>query len=113
MFPQIKFIKTESVFDYSRQDLLEVYKKCFLGLRLTQHDVVANTACEMGLMGRRMIWNGDLPNAIHYENNVDKIAELIRKEWENRSILDYKKTAQDVYDYLDVGEDWLDTGYYE
>jgi hypothetical protein len=108
------FIKSESAFDFTREQLLEVYKQCFIGLRITQHDGIANTACEMGLMGRRMIHNGDLPNCIPYDrNNFQAIVKAIQDEFDNRLTADYNKVAQDVFNYLDVGEDWLNTEYYE
>ena len=69
--PDYNFIEVGACDTYSREEILEVYKKCFIGLRLLEHDGFANTAVEMGLMGRMMIHNGNHPNCIHYENIDD------------------------------------------
>lgn len=68
---------------YNKQELKEVYKKCFLGLRLTKYDGCPNGVLEMGLMGRKSIFNGNLPHSIKW-SNVDDICENILKEYDNR-----------------------------
>lgn len=99
---------------YSKEDLIEAYKQSFIGLRFTDHDGLSETVQELGLMGRKVIHNGDLPNCLKYTNDVKEIIEMINREYENRddhnSVL---KTAQSVYDYLNIGENWLNTEYYE
>jgi hypothetical protein len=97
---------------YDRKDLLKAYKRCFLGLRFTQHDGLSNTACELGLMGRKVIWNGRTPNAIAFDkNNIPEIIDNIHKEYENRG--KEVETASKMQEYLNIGEDWLNTEYYE
>jgi hypothetical protein len=51
----------------------------FIGLRLTPHDGLPNTVLKLGLMGRRCIYNGDLPNAIPWRG-IDDIIDSINKE---------------------------------
>jgi len=97
---------------FERKELLESYKKCFLGLRFTAHDGLSNTACELGLMGRRIIWNGKTPNAISFDkNNVSEIIENIHKEYENRG--KEEAIANKMQEFLNIGEDWLNTEFYE
>jgi hypothetical protein len=116
--PELNFIEIKGQENFARFEVLGLYKKCFLGLRFTNHDGVANTVCEMGLMGRRVIHNGDLPNSISYDpNNVGDIVAKIRAEYNNISLINhnelYKDVAQDVFNYLNIGEDWLNTEYYD
>jgi hypothetical protein len=100
----------------TREDVMEVYKKCFIGLRFTEHDGMSETAVEMGLMGRRMIHNGDLPNCIKYEKgDIEGIVDNIRIEYQNRKYGDdwvcYE--ACKVSDFLHEDDDWLNTEFYE
>ena len=59
--------------------LVDVYKKCFIGLRLTKHDGLSNTVVELGLSGRRCVWNGGSPNAVRW-STVDSVVEAIKAE---------------------------------
>jgi len=107
LIPNINFIECD--FNaYKRKDLLEIYKKCFLGLRLIKHDGLSNTVCELGLMGRKVIWNGDTPNAIPYDpNNIDDIVEKINHEYENRKSSDYNSISLQMKKFLDIGDSFL------
>ena len=72
-----------SISVYNKQTLYEIYRKSFLNLRLTTHDGVPNTNLEMGLMGRKSIYNGNLPYSIKW-NSIDDICDNIIKEYEIR-----------------------------
>lgn len=99
--------------DYTRKEMMVIYKKCFIGLRFTKHDGLSNAVCEMGMMGRMVINNGDTPNSIHFEkNNLNKIIENIRLVYEDRISATEKYIAQQMRDYLNIGEDFLETEYY-
>lgn len=105
--PEYKFIEAEWG-DYTREQMMEVYKKCFIGLRFTEHDGLSNTVCEMGMMGRMVINNGDVPNCIHYDS-IDRIIESIT----SRHTFTPEFMAKEVSDYLNIGDDFLNTEYYE
>jgi hypothetical protein len=68
---------------FDKEQLQEVYKKCFINLRLTEHDGTPHTNLEMGLMGRKSIFNGDLPHSIEW-NDLDDICANIMYEYKNR-----------------------------
>jgi hypothetical protein len=68
---------------FTREQLVDVYAQCFVNLRLTPHDGCPNTNIEMGLMGRRSIYNGDLPCSIRW-NTVDDICQSIEREYLRR-----------------------------
>lgn len=97
---------------YSGGKLYEVYKKCFCGLRLTSHDGVANQVVEMGMMGRKTIYNGKTPSSIPWKNDVDSILESIEKEaakiGTNQDLL-----AKEVSDFYMIKDPWLTTEYWE
>jgi len=79
---------------YSRKEIFDIYKKCFVGLRFTPHDGLSNTVCEMGLMGRKVLWNGNTPNALPW--NKDNVLELI----EEAKNVDYMKVSKDMREFL-------------
>jgi glycosyltransferase involved in cell wall biosynthesis len=90
---------------YSYEELINVYKQCFIGLRLTEHDGIPTTGCELGLMGRKIIHNGNQPNCLNYKN-IDDIIKSINEEYLHRHE-DNKYIAQEMRKYLDVDDFWL------
>ena len=89
----------------------EIYKSSFIGLRLTPHDGLPETVLEMGMMGRRCVWNGDFPGCYRWETEQD-IIDAILKERENIGKTNYK-LVEDINNYMEQGNDWLKTKYYE
>jgi hypothetical protein len=67
----------------TKKNLHEAYKNCFVNLRLTSYDGCPNTNLEMGLMGRRSIFNGDITHSIKWET-IDDVCWHVLKEFENR-----------------------------
>lgn len=61
-----------------RNEMPDIYKKCFAGIRPVEHDGQSHTVSEMGLMGRMSIWNGDGPFSVHYEG-INGLIEAIRR----------------------------------
>ncbi|MDA3806310.1 MAG: hypothetical protein PF440_00210 [Thiomicrorhabdus sp.] len=107
LMPHINFIECD-FHSHPREDVLKEYSKCFLGLRFINHDGLSHTVCEMGLMGRKMIWNGNTPNAIPYDpKNINDIVEKINFEYENRKSGNYINVASQMQKYLDIGDDFL------
>lgn len=90
---------------YSHEELIDIYKKCFIGLRMTPHDGVPTTGCELGLMGRRIIHNGNQPNAINY-TDVNDVIRLIQEEYSHRKE-DNSNIAMDMRKFLDIDDFWL------
>jgi hypothetical protein len=107
--PEFNYIEADWG-DHTREEMLEIYKKCFIGLRFTEHDGLSNTVCEMGMMGRPMINNGDVPNCISY-NSVDGIINTIQSLRYNP--LEPEQLSGLVRNYLEIGTDFLNTEYYD
>lgn len=105
--PGYNFIETNWG-DHTRDEMMEIYKKCFIGLRFTEHDGLSNTVCEMGMMGRMVINNGDVPNCIHYDS-IDRIISAITDRW----TFTPEYISGEVKDYLNIGDDFLNVEYYE
>lgn len=86
-------------------ELAGVYARCFVGLRLTEHDGLAATVIELGCMGIKCLHNGDSPSSLNY-GSVDDIVRLIRQEQQTVGTTDLQ-LAQRVRQYVDIGHDWL------
>jgi len=106
-------IKITSPNQYNRKDLVKIYDKCFCGLRMTKHDGLPSQVIEMGVMGRKSFYNGNIPGAIKWnENDIDKILEGIEKEAQKIGTIDLEYSKR-IEKFIDVGSEWLDTGYWE
>ena len=107
---QFDFIEARNHHVFNRKELLDVYSKCFMALRMTKHDGLSHTVVEMGLMGRRVVWNGTTPNAINYET-VDDVIEAILQEYKKVKGGSYhiaKKLSNEMKNYLDEVGDFLE-----
>lgn len=69
---------------YDKPELYKIYKSCFLHLRLTEYDGCPNTNLEMGLMGRKSVFNGKgMPASIPWID-VNHVCDIVLHEYENR-----------------------------
>ncbi len=75
-FPGINIITNDRL-TVPHNMMPEVYKKCFAGIRMIDHDGMSQTVGEMGLMGRMSIWNGGGPMSIRY-NSTEDVIEAIK-----------------------------------
>lgn len=109
-YGQSKFIVTYKN-TFAKKELYKMYKKCFIGLRLVQHDGLSETIAELGLMGRNVVHNGDTPNSLKY-TDVESIIKLIDKE-SKRIGTEQKKLSNEMRKYLDVPNEWLNINTYK
>lgn len=94
-----------------RKVLHEVYKKCFVGIRLTTHDNMAISCVEMALMGRRSIFNGNIPGAIPFKDRSE-VFGLIIEEYKFSD--PDKLVAEEMRDMINLDqEQWLETDFYK
>ena len=93
------------------ENMQSIYQQCFIGLRPIKHDGLSNTVIELGLAGRRCIYNGSLPNAIHWKS-VDDIVNSIREEYKKVGTKN-EMIAKEVLDYITISDDWLYTEFYD
>ena len=102
-FPDIKIYLTNKN-TYTEEQLKNIYTKCFLGLRLTKHDGLANTVCELGLMGRNCIWNGDTPNSLSWKDETDILNHI---EEQRKYNVDVNKVSEKMREYLEINKSIL------
>jgi len=113
---------------YNQAELYQIYKDSFIGVRLTEHDNMALSCIEMGLMGRRSIFNGNIPCAINYGPQYFEYDRAVRAGWVfqdeslrptiERMILDNQDypnrlVADEMRDFVHDDEKWLDTKFYD
>jgi len=65
---------------FSEHALNEVYKKVFVGVRLTRFDGLAGSVQDLGIRGIKTIWNGGTPSALSYESEADIINHIKNEE---------------------------------
>ena len=113
---------------YTKRELYDIYKDCFVGVRLTEHDNMALSCVEMGLMGRYSIFNGNIPCALHYGHHYTTYDNETRQRWvyQDESLLGEvsnmilemdrrpdRLLAQEMREFVYDDEEWLDTKFYE
>ena len=94
----------------TREELINVYKTCFLCLRLTSHDGAASTVYECGLMGIPSVHNGKHPSAIRYRNVADVI-NIIKEERKKIGTMD-RELAERMVEYSTLNPEWLTMKFY-
>lgn len=114
---------------YKHSELYELYKRSFVGVRLTEHDNMAMSVIEMGLMGRRSIFNGNVPCAIPYPcPKYDRYEPLTRTQWVwqddslvgviGKMIMEADREpdallAEEMREFVHDDRKWLNTEYYD
>lgn len=91
---------------YTRKKIRDIYSRCFCSFRFTEHDGLPSQVIEMGVMGRRSFYNGDIPGSIKWDKNVDKIVENIELEAARIGTLD-TEYSDEIKKFIDIGTDWL------
>lgn len=113
---------------YSLGELVQLYEDSFIGVRLTEHDNMALSCIELGLMGRPSIFNGNIPGAIHYPSKEYfydkelKTRPLFRDEELLKFVSDTilsadrkpsKLLAEEMREFVYDDEKWLNTEWYD
>lgn len=101
---KFRFIHVADPHTHSPDKMSEIYEKCFCGLRLTVHDGLPNTVVELAVMGRRSVFNGDIPTVESF-TNPDSIINFILRE--SRRKHPSKNVREQMLDYINIGDDWM------
>lgn len=97
---------------YNRNILINnIYRDCFLGLRLLSHDGLPNSGVELGLCGRNIVHNGNLPNSLHWRDEKD-IVQIVLNEHAHRKENNLQ-IAEDVKKFINIDKNWLNIEYWE
>jgi len=84
---------------FDKPKLYDIYKSCFLNLRLTSFDGCPNTNLEMGLMGRKSVYNGKgMPGSIPWVD-VNHVCDIILEEYDNRKN-DNSQVSKEVINFI-------------
>lgn len=84
---------------YDKPQLFDIYSKCFLNLRLTTFDGCPNTNLEMGLMGRKSVYNGKgMPGSIPWID-VNHVCDIILDEYDRRKE-DNSQVSKEVLNFI-------------
>jgi hypothetical protein len=103
-FPEFEFIESNNL-NKRQEEMSEIYKECFIGLRLTKYDGNANTVREMGAMGIPVVHNGTLKNSLNWKS-IDDIELHIKYTWIEKimqELSEYKKILFMSTDYPNYG----------
>jgi hypothetical protein len=95
---------------YSDKKIIQLYRQCFIGLRLTDHDGISYTVLELGLCGIKCVHNGSQPNSLKYAN-INDIIKHILNESKKRGTMT-KTTHIQTKSWLNIKDQWKKTGYY-
>jgi len=88
---------------YTREELIDIYGQCFIGIRLLDHDGLSNSIIEMALMGRRTISNNHIPGTIPWFK-LRALPQVINRE---RRRKDMDKVHRQMKEHIDIGDKWL------
>lgn len=75
--PQFKFIFSNELNGLPNEKMSDIYKKCFIGLRLTTNDGVACTVQEFIRMNIPIIHNGEYKSSIKWKNSNDIVDTIL------------------------------------
>lgn len=111
-FKSVPIIVAHNHHTFTQAQLKEVYAKSILGIRLCYHDGASHTAIEMGLCGKKIVWNGDTPNAVNWKdfNETHSIYYpdvLLQIEKVLDEKYDHFEVAEQMRKYMDRGDSWL------
>jgi hypothetical protein len=88
---------------YPREQLLDIYRQCFIGIRLLDHDGLSNSIIEMALMGRRTISNNPIPGTLPWRKGR-AIPAMINREYKRKDI---ERVHKEMIRHIDIGDKWL------
>ena len=98
--------------DYSTpEELMKIYENSFIGLRLVPHDGMSCTVSELGLMGRKCVWNGNSPNAIPWKTDDDIVNAILQEQkqiGETNEIL-----SNEMKKFLTIPDEVFDMDFYQ
>ena len=102
--PEFEFIESNQL-NIEHEEMPNIYKQCFIGLRLTKHDGNANTVKEMGAMGIPVVHNGKDKNCLNW-NSIDDIELLIKYRWIEKLMAEFSEYKDILFistDYPNYG----------
>jgi hypothetical protein len=87
------------------EDLVRVYRSCYLGLRLVPHDGLSNTVVELALLGIPTVYNGGLPGSLPWRH-LDDVAAHVEAQRAAIGTTD-EELPRRMREWLRLPPDWL------
>jgi hypothetical protein len=103
---EFEVVLTGSERDRPVEELYRLYADSFIGLRLKGFDGVAATVQEMGLMGRRSVWNGGTPSAIQWHSLEDVVKAINAEAWRIGKTLPAIEVSNMVREWICTNDAW-------
>lgn len=109
----IEYCKNNNICSFDDTDeIIKNIQKCFVSIRLTNHDGIANSVLELGLLGINTIYNDSLtPCALNYKS-IHDIIKHIENEKNKIGTID-KKLIENVKNHISLNQYIYNTQYYE
>ena len=95
-FGEDLFIRSSKI-NVEYENMPHLFEKCFLGIRLTEHDGNANIVQELGFCGIKCIHNSFFYNTIPFIKDKSSLINKIENEIKNQNQNNYKLISEIFY----------------
>jgi hypothetical protein len=96
----------------TNEEIVKKYQECFISLRLTSHDGIANSVLECGLLGINTIYNDTKCSFTLSYNSINDIINHIENEKKNIGSINYD-LINNVKNHLNIPSEIYKTDYYD
>lgn len=96
----------------TNEEIVKKYQECFISLRLTSHDGIANSVLECGLLGINTIYNDTNCIFTLSYNSIEDIINHIENEKKNIGSINYDLINK-VKNHLNVSSEIYNIDYYD
>jgi hypothetical protein len=96
----------------TNEEIVKKYQECFISLRLTSHDGIANSVLECGLLGINTIYNDTKCSFTLSYNSIEDIINHIENEKKNIGSINYNLINK-VKNHLNISNEIYNTDYYD
>lgn len=103
-----EMLLTDSCKHYAPEELKKMYEQSFIGIRLRDFDGIAASVQEMGLMGRRSVWNGQTPSAIKWNTLEDVVTAINNEAFRIGKSLPAVEVSKQVQSWICNDDSWLE-----
>jgi hypothetical protein len=96
----------------TNEEIVKKYQECFISLRLTSHDGIANSVLECGLLGINTVYNDTKCIFTLSYNSIEDIINHIENEKKNIGSINYNLINK-VKNHLNIPSEIYKTDYYD
>jgi hypothetical protein len=96
----------------TNEEIVKKYQECFISLRLTSHDGIANSVLECGLLGINTVYNDTKCIFTLSYNSIEDIINHIENEKKNIGSINYNLINK-VKNHLNIPSEIYNTNFYD